>query len=252
MLKGTPRYDALHDRVGSLNGKCLKLILMPIKALFFDVGNTLLFPNRQRMLRSLHARQVFPSEELMREVERQTKREFDALLESHAAVDHGFWHIYYTRLLKELNFSDQNICSDLVARTRISANWCDIRPGTREALLRLGKRYRLGVISNADGRIADVLDHCGIADCFESITDSGIVGKEKPHPLIFERALESVKVTAEESLYTGDVYSVDYLGSTQVGMQCVLFDVAGAYVDRGAPRVESLEQLESHLAQLYV
>lgn len=188
----------------------------------------------------------------MREVERQTKREFDALLESHAAVDHGFWHIYYTRLLKELNLSDQNICADLVARTRLSANWCDIRPGTREALLRLGKRYRLGVISNADGRIADILDHCGIADCFESITDSGIVGKEKPHPLIFERALESVKVTAEESLYTGDVYSVDYLGSTQVGMQCVLFDVAGAYVDRGVPRVESLEQLESHLAQLYV
>src|SRR5579859_1024465 len=117
---------------------------MPIKALFFDVGNTLLFPNRKRMLRSLHARDVFPPEELMREVERQTKREFDALLENHASIDHGFWKIYYSRLLHELGIVDDSICADLVARTRISANWCDIRPGTREALKRLSKNYRLG------------------------------------------------------------------------------------------------------------
>src|SRR5579864_1895170 len=219
---------------------------MAIKALFFDVGNTLLFPNSQRMLHSLHARKVFPSEELMREVERQTKREFDALLESHAAVDHGFWHIYYTRLLKELCIPEDGIRSDLVARTRVSANWCDIRPGTREALMRLGERFRLGVISNADGKIADILDRCGIADCFETITDSGIVGKEKPHPEIFHAAIKSLNVTPTESLYTGDVYSVDYVGASEVGMQSVLFDVAGAYQDF-VPRVESLEELEMAL-----
>src|SRR5579864_9203013 len=216
---------------------------MAIKALFFDVGNTLLFPNRERMLRALHARQVFPPEELMREVERQTKHEFDALVESHAAVDHGFWHIYYTRLLKELGIPEDGICADLVARTRVSANWCDLRPGTREALLRLGERYRLGVISNADGKIADILKQCGIADCFETITDSGIVGKEKPHPEIFLAAMKSLNVTAAESLYTGDLYSVDYLGATGVGMQSVIFDVAGAYKDF-LPRVESLDELE--------
>jgi len=219
---------------------------MAIKALFFDVGNTLLFPNRQRMLHALHARNVFPSEELMREVERQTKREFDALLESHAAVDHGFWHIYYTRLLRELGIAEDGICSDLVARTRVSANWCDIRPGTREALLRLGTKFRMAVISNADGKIADILNQCGIADCFETITDSGIVGTEKPHPEIFHAAMKTLKVSPAESLYTGDVYSVDYVGATGVGMQSVLFDVAGAYKDF-VPRVESLEELETAL-----
>ena len=220
---------------------------MPLKALFFDVGNTLLFPNRQRMLRSLHMRNIFPPEQLMQEVERQTKGEFDALLEGHASVDHGFWRIYYSRLLKELAIADDSICSDLVARTRVSANWCDIRPGTGEALQSLGKKYRLAVISNADGKIADILAHCGIAQYFETITDSGIVGKEKPHPLIFQTAMQSLGVSAEESLYTGDLYSVDYLGATRVGMQSVLFDVAGAYKDRGLPRVESLEQLAGQL-----
>jgi putative hydrolase of the HAD superfamily len=222
---------------------------MPIKALFFDVGNTLLFPNRQRMLRSLHARQVFPAEELMRAVERRTKQEFDSLVESHAAVDHGFWHIYYTHLLEELGILDENICSDLVASTRISDNWRDIRPGTREALLRLAKRYRLGVISNADGKIAEILQQSGIADCFETITDSGIVGNEKPHPAIFAAALGSLGVPADESLYTGDMYAVDYLGARQIGMHSILFDVAGAYKDKGLPRVESLEEIERQLTE---
>jgi HAD superfamily hydrolase (TIGR01509 family) len=217
------------------------------KALFFDVGNTLLFPDRERMLRALHERQIFPSDELLKEVERQTKPEFDSLLESNSAVDHGFWHIFYSRLLDRLELPDDPARADLVARTRISANWCEIRPGTREALQRLGKHHRLAVISNADGKIAEVLARCGIADCFESITDSGIVGKEKPHPAIFAAAVGSLGVSPGESIYVGDVYSVDYLGANRFGMESVLFDVAGAYRGRDLPRVESLEELESHL-----
>jgi FMN phosphatase YigB (HAD superfamily) len=219
----------------------------PVHALFFDVGNTLLFPSRERMLRVLHDRNIFPSEELLQRIERQTKREFDSLQESHAAIDHGFWHIYYSHLLEELGVANEADCRTLVSCTRVSRNWCNIRPGTREALMRLSERYRLGVISNADGTIAAALDACGIADCFESITDSGIVGKEKPHPEIFESAINSLTVPASSSLYIGDVYSVDYLGATRFGMQAMLFDVAGAYRDKGLPRVETLEQLELHL-----
>jgi putative hydrolase of the HAD superfamily len=84
-------------------------------------------------------------------------------------------------------------------------------------------------------------------DCFASITDSGNVGHEKPHPAIFEAALREMKASAAESLYVGDVYSVDYVGARQAGMQAVLFDVAGAYRDREFPRVESLAGLEGWL-----
>ena len=51
----------------------------------------------------------------------------------------------------------------------------------------------------------------------------------------------------EESVYVGDMYSVDYLGALNAGMQAVLFDVAGAHQHRDVPRVESLEQLEAWL-----
>src|SRR5438094_5471831 len=118
---------------------------MAIKALFFDVGNTLLFPTPSRMLRALHERQVFPSSELLRKLERQTKREFDALKDGDRTVDHGFWHIYYSHLLEELGMREDSLCADLVSCTRISGNWCDIRPHTREALLRLARRYSMGL-----------------------------------------------------------------------------------------------------------
>ena len=220
---------------------------MRIKAVFFDVGNTLLFPTPGLMLKALHERHVFPAPELLRQIECKTKIEFDALKDGERTVDHGFWHIYYSHLLEELGMRDDAVCAALVSCTRISGNWQNIRPNTREGLLRLGTKYRLGVISNADGKIADILARSGIADCFETITDSGIVGKEKPHPAIFEAALKSLGVSPEESVYTGDVYSVDYLGARRTGITPILFDVAGAYAATGLPRVTSLEELEAKL-----
>jgi HAD superfamily hydrolase (TIGR01509 family) len=218
-----------------------------LKAIFFDVGNTLLFPDRDTILRSLYQRKVVPSLEQWHAIERETKKTFDDLVQHGGLVDHSFWRMFYARLLQELGSEDDALRAELVDATRHSANWCKIRPGTREILERLGKRYTLGVISNADGKIAAVLERCGIADCFQSITDSGLVGQEKPHPVIFDVALRDMKVAAEESLYVGDVYSVDYMGAKRAGMRAILFDAAGAYRGMEWPRVESLEELEKKL-----
>jgi HAD superfamily hydrolase (TIGR01509 family) len=213
------------------------------KVLFFDVGNTLLFPDRARILAPLHARKIDPTMDQWHAVERRTKSEFDAAM-SHGKSDHGFWHIFYTHLLDEFQLHDDGVRDELVAATRVSANWGEIRPGTRDVLQRLGQRYRLAVISNADGKIAALLQKNKLADCFQTITDSGLVGYEKPHLAIFQAALQSMNTAAEKTLYVGDVYSVDYAGATAAGMQAVLFDVCGAYRESGKPRVESLEELE--------
>ncbi len=219
----------------------------PLKAIFFDVGNTLLFPDRARILAPLQQRNLAPTLEQWHAIERQTKKQFDEMLQHDGKADHSFWYLFYSHLLPELGVDDEALRDALVNATRVSANWCDIRRGTSETLQRLGQRYPLAVISNADGKIADVLGHCGIADCFLSITDSGLVGHEKPHPAIFEAALGAMNAAPAQSLYVGDVYSVDYLGATGAGMQAVLFDVAGAYRESGLPRVESLEELEEKL-----
>ncbi len=214
-----------------------------LRFVFFDVGTTLLFANRPRILEPLHKRNIVTTDEQLRVLECEVKNTFDDLLEHGGKPDHGFWSMFYTRLFEELGLSDENLRQQLIENTRISANWDQIRPGTREALERLGTKYGIAVISNADGKIAECLGRCGLAECFLTITDSGVVGHEKPHPVIFETALKSVGARPEESLYVGDVYSVDYRGATGAGMRAVLFDVAGAYRDKGLPRVESMEEL---------
>jgi HAD superfamily hydrolase (TIGR01509 family) len=215
------------------------------RVIFFDIGNTLLFPNRARMLAPLSSNR-HPTLEQWQALERRTKTEFDQGMQS-GRVDHGFWWIFHTYLLEELNETRDGLVQQLVENTQNSANWDQILPGTREALDRIRQKFRIAVISNADGKIERVLSRCGVADCFESITDSGIVGFEKPRPEIFAAALRTMNARAEESLYVGDVYSVDYIGATNAGMQAVLFDVAGAYCERQEPRVNSVAQLESWL-----
>ena len=216
------------------------------KNIFFDVGNTLLFPNRDRILAPLHAKGVKPGVDHLRDLERRTKRDYDQLVKDQHA-DHSFWWMFYTRLLDESGVKNDVVRDQLVDATRQSANWDVLLPGTRAVLDRFATRHRIGVISNADGKIDEVLARCGIADCFLTITDSGLVGHEKPHPAIFAAAFEQMKASPEESLYVGDVYSVDYVGATQAGMQAVLMDVSGAYRDQHWPRVESLEELEKRL-----
>jgi HAD superfamily hydrolase (TIGR01509 family) len=206
--------------------------------IFFDVGNTLLFPNRARVLAPLPA-EKHPTLPAWQALERRTKREFDQGLMS-GRVDHGFWWTFHTYLLQQCGSLDDGVRNALIENTQNSANWDQILPGTREALDRLRRQYSIAVISNADGRIDAVLRRCGICD-------SGNVGHEKPHPAIFAAALREMKADPAESLYVGDVFSVDYVGARNAGMQAVLFDVAGAYREREFPRVESLNELETWL-----
>jgi putative hydrolase of the HAD superfamily len=226
------------------------------RTIFFDVGNTLLFPNRQRILAPLAAK-LRPTLSQWQALERKTKTEFDRGMQG-GRVDHSFWWTFHSYLLKQATADEGGASLDgkfdalrdeLVRNTQISANWDQILPGTRESLERIGSRHAIAVISNADGKIDGVLSRCGICDCFASITDSGIVGQEKPHPAIFRAALAKMQALPAESLYVGDVYSVDYIGARNAGMDAILFDVAGTYRDRNLDRVESLEELEIWLKQ---
>lgn len=220
-----------------------------IKVIFFDVGNTLLFPNRERIHAPLTERGFIPDGEHLRDLERRTKNQFDGMITKNGSTDHGFWWMFYSQLLSEIGLKDDAIRDQLVTSIRNSGNWDVIRPGTAKQLHEIGERYPIAVISNADGKIEDVLRRCGIAHCFRTIADSGLIGYEKPHPEIFRQALKSMNTAPEQSLYVGDVYSVDYLGATGAGMQAMLMDAPGAYRDKGVPRVESLEELQAVLRE---
>ncbi|MGE5206978.1 MAG: HAD family hydrolase [Chlamydiota bacterium] len=215
-----------------------------LTTIFFDAGNTLVFANPERTLAPLLARGIRPTPGQLHAAERQAKADLDrANSGAGRYTDLQYWDTYHSFLLTSLGIQDAALHEALVAASRTSGNWDVVRPGTREVLLQLAGKYRLGVISNSDGGMERLLRSCGLGECFLGYTDSGHVGHEKPHPAIFQVGLRQLSAQPESSLYVGDVYSVDYVGATRAGMQAMLFDVSGTYRESGLPRVESLQEL---------
>lgn len=221
---------------------------MVVRAVFFDAGNTLVFPDRAKTLAPLTSRGVSVSEEFIFASERVARRYRDANAGGDPKhTDRQYWDIFYGEMLT--HFPDhQDALPELVAAARTSSNWCIVPPGTRETLLALQRDYRLGIISNSDGGMPDLFRRLELADCFETMIDSGNVGFQKPHPEIFRAALREINLPANESVYVGDVYSIDYTGARAVGMQAILMDPYGTYAQNGVPRITRLEELAPLLA----
>jgi HAD superfamily hydrolase (TIGR01509 family) len=219
-----------------------------LTTIFFDAGGTIVFPDPALTLAALAKLHLFPIEQQLQAAERDAKRQFDAGRARHASVDGRYWELYYLSLFRELGIADNvELRATLVAAARSGKNWRRMRSQTREVLERLKGRYRIGLISNSDvHRLFELLK---LDDCFASFTDSRHCGFEKPDRRIFECALAELGATPEESLYVGDIYSIDFIGAQSAGMSAVLFDIAGAYRDTAYPRVESLAELEARLDQ---
>lgn len=222
-----------------------------LDAIFFDVGNTLVFQNQENTLAPLWQRGIRPTESQLYSAERTARQEIDLLISRARRVDQQYWETYYSHLLSTLEIREVSLRLELVALARTSANWTHVRPHTREILNDLRQDYRLAVISNSDGHMSQLLESCGLGGCFEVVIDSGNVGHEKPAPEIFQAALAALSVPAERSLHIGDIYSIDYLGARNVGMQAILMDVAGAYATRPLVRIESIAQVRKAIDAIF-
>jgi HAD superfamily hydrolase (TIGR01509 family) len=116
--------------------------------------------------------------------------------------------------------------------------------GAQQALAVLRRAgLRTGVVSNADGRAAALLEAAGLARSLELIVDSHLEGVEKPDPEIFRRALARLDVPADRTVFVGDIWSIDVEGSRAAGLRPILLDVTGGYADAACERIRGLEQL---------
>jgi HAD superfamily hydrolase (TIGR01549 family) len=217
-------------------------------AIFFDVGGPLIFPNLPELMAPLQRRGLIPTAEQLFIADNAAKH-IHTRSSDDMPGNRSHWYVYFTSLLDQIG-AGRDLLEELVARASDSSYWTVLAPEVHETLQALKSRYRLAVISNADGKIRQVLERVGIANYFESITDSGAVGYEKPDRRIFEAALAEMQLSAKDGLYVGDIYGIDYVGATSVGMQAVVIDFPGVYKDSRFPRVESLGALVLHIEKL--
>jgi putative hydrolase of the HAD superfamily len=85
----------------------------------------------------------------------------------------------------------------------------------------------LGVISNFDSRLPDLLSNLGIFDLFDSVHISSCEGAAKPDPKIFVSALGFHNIKPEEAIHVGDSLREDFEGAQSAGLSAVLIDRIG-------------------------
>ncbi|WP_174591826.1 HAD family hydrolase [Methanocella conradii] len=96
-------------------------------------------------------------------------------------------------------------------------------PTVKPALEQMQKRYRLGIVSNAQE--AFTLPELGLYDLtryFETIVLSSEVGVKKPNSMIFARALSNLNVKPSEAVMVGNDMTADMIGASKLGMKTIL------------------------------
>jgi putative hydrolase of the HAD superfamily len=174
-------------------------------------------------------------------VDNKVSVDFDGFLEVYAPVNMQMWALYrengiskselrYQRLKQtfdrlEVLVSDEVI--DKLAHDYILhlSSFTHLLPNAMEALEYLYPKYRLHIITNGFQEVqTKKLRGSGIHHYFQKIIDSEMAGVKKPHPYIFEMALEQARVDPKNSLMIGDNVEADILGAKAMGMQVLHYN----------------------------
>jgi len=218
-----------------------------ITHLFFDAGNTLVFPNLPLVSEALARRGVpVPLAHLDR-AEQKTRFMLDDPEVVRRSNDDDRWNLYFETIFRHCGVTQAGLIEAVLVELRVihktSNLWELVPPEVPVALRKLQGKFRMSVISNANGTVREKLRRVGLLDFFETVLDSGEEGIEKPDPRIFHEAVKRTGARMDQSLYVGDMYHIDVAGARAAGMEVVLLDPAGLHQDKPVRRVADLAAL---------
>jgi putative hydrolase of the HAD superfamily len=230
------------------------------RAIFFDAGNTLIYPQFDQLAQELSREGRPASAEDFRAAERTAKRVLDDWLwpqirRGHVprTIDMHYWREYMKALMAQLRVAEPEhaaVIDRVASAFRQITFWSEMLPDTPAYLESWRARgFHLGIISNSNGRLEEQLQRMDLARYFSVIIDSHHVGVEKPHPEIFRIALARAteRIEPGEAIFVGDTYATDIGGASLAGLRGVLIDRVGAYPQAEGPRITCLPELEPYL-----
>jgi putative hydrolase of the HAD superfamily len=223
-----------------------------IRAVFFDVGYTLLAPHPSVvdiaaavLLASGIGAEVAGGDEATGErmkeriaaelpaaeqTLRQRAREKPWTWSDDATIN-GLWTEYFGVLLRpllaELPKEEAASCVHEVARVFDGAASYALYPDALPVLRALHARgLTLGVISDWSIGLGLILRHHDLVQFFDFAVISAAVRLAKPDPALFETALRRADAIGDYALHIGDSYVLDVLGARAAGITPVLLDRA--------------------------
>jgi putative hydrolase of the HAD superfamily len=212
---------------------------MLIRAIIFDLGNTLMYPVAPDLWPEVIKRGNQALMDYLCDLNILTDSDCDDfVLEFNQRL-----HQYYDErdkqmvetstflVLKELlaekghaDISDTIIRNSLDAHYAVTQKNWQLEDDAIDCLKTLQEQnYKLGLVSNAgDHRdVLQLIDKFELEPYFEFILTSAGCGYRKPHQKIFQLALEKANAHAEAVAMVGDTLNADILGANQVGMYSI-------------------------------
>ncbi len=225
----------------------------PVKGIFFDLGWTLIAPRSGDWMLSPFGEKVFQKEKLdalpQDRVKAARKAGMDFLDTHHlletVEEEYALFHQYYAMLaeaLPELGVSAaavKEVARDHVYNTENSYAFADAVP-TLEALK---GGYKLGVLSDTWPSIIPKLRAYGLYDFFDCFTFSYALGVYKPHPKMYEDALEKMALPPRQTVFVDD-FTGNLEGARAAGIQPVLIGAKPQPDEAGdMPKIPSVSGL---------
>ena len=218
---------------------------LPLRAIFFDAGNTLLRMNYDAIAARLAMLGHPVAPDAVQRAEWRARVRLDAhLLGGSSTESVSTGDLYLRYMLEEAGRSDAALV-DAMATWRREYNahvgLFNTADPDAEAALRLARTrgFAVGVISNSNGWVEWILESVGLRRHLDFVLDSHVVGVEKPDAAIFEMALARGGVRPAETLYVGDLYAVDILGARRAGLTAILLDPGRCWGHRDCPAATS-------------
>jgi len=218
-----------------------------IRAVFFDVGNTMFFYNYEFLSSLLQER--FDIDRDPRELE-AIHYSLKEIIQEKAKEKKGHRTMVeevYALWLSELDIEDDRIpriIEVIESHPFPHFFWSRMGEGVKETLEWFrDRRFKLGVISNAEGQIRRLLEYTGVDEYFDVVLDSMEVGVEKPDTRIFKKALAELGVKSDEAVHIGDLLEIDMKGARDAGLIPILVDRENRYPDLDCLRVSRVNEV---------
>lgn len=233
-----------------------------IDIVFFDAGETIIHPYPsfpELFAKVCAARGASVRAEQVRDVQERMAPHLIDLAEDSGVTtpsldpesSRRFWTFLYERFLEELGVADDDELPGELFATFSTTSTYRLFPDVKPALTRIeGSGHRLGLISNFEGWLEQILVEQEVGESFDVTVISGVEGVEKPDPAIYELAVQRAGVDPSRCVHVGDSMALDVVPATEVGIKAVLLDRVGRYPDSDHPKIGSLEELPDLISKL--
>jgi HAD superfamily hydrolase (TIGR01549 family) len=202
------------------------LVVSRTAAVFFDVDFTLIHPGPRFQGVGYQATCVRHGLHVDAARFEQAVAGAAAVLESTEQLYEASLYVNYTRRIIEL-MGGSGPGADAAAR-ELYDEWAQhhhfsLYDDVTETLQILRRRgLRLGLISNSHRPLDTFRSHFDLDDLISVSVSSSDHGFLKPHPRIFQSALELMQVAASDAVMVGDSFTQDVMGARTAGMRGIL------------------------------